>query len=215
MKLLIEQIRKDRGMSIEQLSAETGISESHLKKIGAGYRNPNTLRLQQIATALKCEVRDLFPTDADINDIPDVIETGSQAPYLGDVNGGTPLMIDEPLEQVQQYKLGNSAYAPTMIKTPYHVKDGYVLRVVGESINQEILNGYYVLVDPNISDLASLDGKFIIIRQDGECCCKRYNHTLQLGEPCSDDPSYKPVNLKQPNTDIIGVVRQAFANWGI
>lgn len=202
MKLRINEIRKQKQVDWDVLAERVGLSESHLIKIAHGHKNPNTLRLQQIADALNCKVIDFFESPEGMGDI-------TEAPYRGDVNGGNPLVIED--------RMIDGVDDAIMIKTPGYVKDGYVLRVIGSSVNEDIPNGSYVLIDPHVPDHATINGHYVIIRKDSECTCKRYNHILKRGEPATTvaPHDYEAVDLTAYDTEIIGVVVQSFKNWGL
>ena len=83
MKMRIREIRKSKGLTLEQLAAKAGLSRSHLNQIELGGKSINSLRMQQIAGALGVDVRDLFePTEP------------SHVPVLGRVGAGAEVSMD-------------------------------------------------------------------------------------------------------------------------
>lgn len=60
MELRIKQLRRERGLSQEQLAERAGLSRTYLSQIETGARAPNIARLQQIARALGAVVPDLL-----------------------------------------------------------------------------------------------------------------------------------------------------------
>jgi SOS-response transcriptional repressor LexA len=128
----------------------------------------------------------------------------ASAPYCGEVRGGAPIVINPFNEDTP------------LIPVPFHVRDGYVLRLVGDSMNEEIPTNYLLLIDPHIGFINELDNKIVIINVDGEGSCKKYLHSIRQAVPCSTDLiSHKSISLKSPETQIIGVVRHAFKSWGV
>lgn len=60
MALRVREIRKEKGLSQEQLAAAAGVSRSQLSEIETEAKPANTLRLNAIARALGVSVHDLF-----------------------------------------------------------------------------------------------------------------------------------------------------------
>ncbi len=57
----IKELAKRRGLSLNFVADFSGISRGYLSRILSGERNPTLKVIEQIATALKVRVRDLFP----------------------------------------------------------------------------------------------------------------------------------------------------------
>jgi transcriptional regulator with XRE-family HTH domain len=60
MELRIKELRKARGLTLEQLRGPTGLSRGYLSQLETGSREPSVETLQQIAAAFGVEVKDLF-----------------------------------------------------------------------------------------------------------------------------------------------------------
>lgn len=56
----VRKLRKEKGMSQEQLADVAGIERSYMGTIERGERNPTLLKINQIAKALKLSLSDLF-----------------------------------------------------------------------------------------------------------------------------------------------------------
>jgi len=56
----IKQLRKERGMTQEQLALTANIERSYLGAIERGERSPTLDKISSIAKALKVSVKDLF-----------------------------------------------------------------------------------------------------------------------------------------------------------
>lgn len=56
----IREIRKERGLTIEQLAEMAGLSRSYLTEIELGKKPANEIRLRQIASALSVASSDLL-----------------------------------------------------------------------------------------------------------------------------------------------------------
>ena len=60
MKFLIRDIRRQRGLTLEQLAEKAGISRSYLNELELGAKTINAQRLQQVADALDVHPEDLI-----------------------------------------------------------------------------------------------------------------------------------------------------------
>lgn len=56
----ISDIRRKRGMTSEKLAYENGISKGYMSDIENGKKTPSIKTLDQIATALNVDIRELF-----------------------------------------------------------------------------------------------------------------------------------------------------------
>ncbi len=66
----IRNLRKSKNLSLTELSHLTHISKSYLSKLERNnLYNCNTQTLEKIATALNVNIKDLFYTEFDINDL--------------------------------------------------------------------------------------------------------------------------------------------------
>lgn len=57
---IIKQLRKDMGMTQNQLAEKMGVERSAVAKWEAGAAQPSTAKLPALAEALGCSVADLF-----------------------------------------------------------------------------------------------------------------------------------------------------------
>ena len=58
--ILLRDVRKSKGISLEQLSMMTGISKSHLSYIEREEKEPTISMMVRIALALKVDIKELF-----------------------------------------------------------------------------------------------------------------------------------------------------------
>ncbi len=56
----LRAIRRDRGLSQEELSLETGVHRNYIGGIERGERSPSVVRVAQLADALEIELGELF-----------------------------------------------------------------------------------------------------------------------------------------------------------
>lgn len=64
MKLRIRQLRKDKGLTLEELAEAAGISRSYLNELELGAKTINANRLEQVAKALNVQPEGLFVSTA-------------------------------------------------------------------------------------------------------------------------------------------------------
>jgi DNA-binding XRE family transcriptional regulator len=57
----IKDLRATAGMTQEQLSEKSGLTQSHISRLEAGQHSPNAITLQKIASALGVSISDLDP----------------------------------------------------------------------------------------------------------------------------------------------------------
>lgn len=60
IEILIRNMRKEKGISIVQLSKMTGISKGHLSRIENQETMPTILTIERIAAALKMDSKKLY-----------------------------------------------------------------------------------------------------------------------------------------------------------
>ena len=59
----IRNIRRNRGVSQEELADRAGLDRSYMSGIERGVRNVTVLKLHAVARALKVRVRELLPEE--------------------------------------------------------------------------------------------------------------------------------------------------------
>lgn len=57
----VHKLRKQSGMTQDQLAEKVGVSTKYIQFIEAGTRKPSLKTVYKIAKALEVEVKDLFP----------------------------------------------------------------------------------------------------------------------------------------------------------
>lgn len=57
----IRKIRKQKGLTQEQLAEKIGVSTTWIGYIETGYRRPNLKMVYKIARVLDVRIRDIFP----------------------------------------------------------------------------------------------------------------------------------------------------------
>ena len=81
----------------------------------------------------------------------------------------------------------------------------FALRPEGSSMNLAVMDGSFVIVDPDQRDL--LDGKlYAMMNGEGETTFKRFRADPMRLEPMSDDPEHKTIPLGREPFTVIGRV---------
>ena len=60
IELLIKDIRKEKGITLEQLSKATGVSTSHINDIENNKKEPSLSIAVLLAKALKVDIKELY-----------------------------------------------------------------------------------------------------------------------------------------------------------
>jgi SOS-response transcriptional repressor LexA len=116
------------------------------------------------------------------------------APYAGSVSGGFPV---EPWADNDAPQIPVSKY----------VRDGYVLRLDGDSMNKRIPDGSLMLIDPHATDF---DKKILIMLIDNATTCKMYDALTNEAVPLSHNLAHKNISLNKHDFRILGRVVQWF-----
>ncbi|CDO88189.1 DNA-binding protein [Mycobacterium triplex] len=64
MTALLRAVRRQRGLTLEQLAAQTGLTKSYLSKIERGHSTPSIAVALKVARALEVDVGRLFSDEA-------------------------------------------------------------------------------------------------------------------------------------------------------
>jgi transcriptional regulator with XRE-family HTH domain len=57
----LQKIRKDKGLTQEQLAEKVGVSTTWIGYIETGFKRPNLKFIYKIANVLEVKVKDIFP----------------------------------------------------------------------------------------------------------------------------------------------------------
>lgn len=74
----VYKLRSAKGYSQEELADRAGIARTQITRMEAGTLNPTLSTLQKMASALDCEVRDLFLSSADEASAEEIVALYSQ-----------------------------------------------------------------------------------------------------------------------------------------
>ncbi len=62
--LNVQRLRRDKGLSQEELAHRAEIHQTYLSGVEGGKRNPSVMVLARIAAALRVDIEELFRADA-------------------------------------------------------------------------------------------------------------------------------------------------------
>lgn len=204
---ILKKIRQDRGYTQEELAKKVDTSRSNIANYEVDKNMPSIDMLDRLSEALNVSTDTLLGKEP-IKEI-DLKDKLFLIPIVGRVPAGEPLLAEDNID-------GYLPIDPMMynLSSPDNL---FFLKVVGESMNNIVPNGSFVLVRKQDS---AEDGDVIvaIVNGDDEATLKRFKQ-LESGfvmlEPDSTFPEYTPriVNLRDTEFKIIGKVIGDFKKW--
>lgn len=210
----LENIRKQRHLTLRQVDYKSDVSFSHLSMIEKGSRKALPLTLKELSRVYDIDYIDLLEkagyidlaekekiiTRTPKDNILPFTDKIIQIPVVGKIAAGQPILAEEYIE-------GYLPVDPNIygITTP---EDYFYLKVAGQSMNLKVKNGDYALVHKQ--DYAE-NGDIVvaIVNGDEEATLKKFkklNEQFVLLEPMSSDPTIEAitVDLRDTNFKIIG-----------
>lgn len=197
----LEQIRKQRNLSLRQVDYKSDVSYSHLSMIEKGTRKALPLTLKELSKVYNIDYIDLLEKAGYI-DLAEKerIEKNNEnetlyymCPVYGQISAGQPNWAEECIEGriPIDYNLMN-------IVNP---EEHYFLRVNGESMNKIIKNGAFALIhkQDNVED-----GDIAVVLVNGfDATLKKFTKQgdFIILEPQSNDESFK-AQVYDKNTSI-------------
>lgn len=184
----IKRLRKDRGLSQEELAARvseiTGkdVSIATISKIEKGQMGVKLDWYEMIAEALGISLHEIIAaTPVRLLPIIGQIAAGHWSEAIEDPEGWMP--------------------GPADLGGPH----AFALRAVGDSMDRIVGEGGYIVVDPDLRDLAV--GKVYAVRNvEGETTFKQYSAEPPQLVPCSNNPKHRPIPIGQDPFVVIGRV---------
>lgn len=181
----LSALMEARGTNPKRLARDAGLGETAIRDIMKGRSdNPKVDTIHKIADALQVP---LYRLTTNIESAQPV----RYVPLVGAISAGDwMLAIQEPLGHV-----------PTMDGGPR----AFAVRVQGDSMDMIVVDGDYVVVDPD--DCGLVDGRlYAVMNGSGETTFKRYRSNPARLEPCSTNSKHKTIVLGQHHCSVIGRV---------
>ena len=206
----LKALRKEKELSQQGLADVIGISKSSINMYERGEREPSFETMESFAdffnvdmdylhgrqgSKRKVDVTGAF-REAHYN-LPEEIRPAVKRryKYLGEIACGEPIFADEQFE--------------TYIDLESDTNADFVLKAKGDSmINARIHDGDMVFIkeQPDVAD-----GEIAAVIIDDEATLKRvykYDDHISL---CSENPRYKPINIKADEGKNIRIIGKAVA----
>jgi repressor LexA len=204
---ILKKIRQDRGFTQEELAKKVDTSRSNIANYEVDKNMPSIDMLDKLSEALNVSTDTLLGKEP-IKEI-DLIDKLFLIPIVGRVPAGEPLLAEENIE-------GYLPIDPIMynLTSPDNL---FFLRVVGESMNNIVPDGSFVLVKKqNYAETG--DVVVALVNGDNEATLKRFkdlDNNFVMLEPDSTLQEFTPriINLRDTEFKIIGKVIGDFKKW--
>lgn len=202
-------LREEKGLKKKELANLLGVKSQSIGQYERGERDLSTAKLIKFANFFGVTTDYLLgvsstreSASADLNNLLHI-------PVLGKVPAGTPVLA---VENIVKYL----PISPDMFSLKEE-RDLFFLKVDGESMNNIVANGSYVLVRKQ-EYAENGDIVVAIVNEEDEATLKRYkiiDNQFVILEPDSSNPEFEPiiVNLKNQNFRIIGKVIGSYKEW--
>lgn len=172
----LRELRKDKKMSMKELGAIFGLSESTISLYETGRRRIDTDMLQRFADFFEVSVDYILGRDIQHSSK----KNGIKIPVLGRVAAGIPI---EAIEEILDYEEIDEAMAKT--------GDFFALRIAGTSMEPRMKDGDVVIVRKQDS-VENGEIAVVLVNGDDATCKKVSIHENGLSL-VSINPSYAPM----------------------
>lgn len=205
---IIKKLRIEKGITQEELAKVVGLQRSAIAKYELGIVD----NMKQTTIKIMADYFNVKPSylmgleeEQPKNIFTDLL----YIPLVGKIRAGEPILAEENIED-------NLVISCSMYNL--HSAEGlFFLKVIGDSMNNIIPNGGYVLIRQQ--DTAE-NGDIVVavVNGDNEATLKRFkqlDNNFVMLEPDSTFNEYQPliINLKDTEFKIIGKVIGDFKKW--
>jgi repressor LexA len=183
-KLLLKEYREAAGITQQQLAVKTGIPLGTIQDWEQTGRSPRDMRrLVPIAEALGCFVDNLLGREVPKGAIR--IKPAGKAVMLayGRIAAGMPIEMCEAVEEIE-------VTAPLKERHP----DAYILIVKGDSMNEEVADGHFAVIDPSAE---VHNGDIAAVNVNG------YDATLKIWHKTSNSVILSPSSTNLEHKDLV------------
>lgn len=188
----LKRFREARGLKQEQLAELVGVAQATIQRWESGNREPKHADLEKLAYHLGVTVAQFFGGEVS-NIRPEGAEDLVDFTLLGDVPAG-------PWREAIRTS-SNKVQVPAS-EAP---KQGYALRVQGDSMDLVVPEGTTILVNPSDTDLWPTK-LYVVMDEYGDVTFKRYLDNPARLVPCSSNPAHKEIPLSGGGFKILGRV---------
>ena len=200
----IKLLREEKGMSQKELATKLSLSEGSISLYENESRKPSYEVLIKLSEIFNCSIDYIVGNSNEKNSNVeyDLSQRVFWIPIVGRVPAGTPVLADENIEGY--FPISPNWYG---ITSPDNL---FFLKVVGDSMNNTIENGSYVLIRKQ--DFAE-NGDIIValVNGDNEATMKRFeqiNSNLIALKPDSTNKEYsvRYIDLATTEFKIVGKI---------
>lgn len=204
---ILKKVRLDRGYTQEELAKKVDTSRSNIANYEVDKNMPSIEMLDKLSEVLNVSTDTLLGKEKIKQN--ELIDKLFLIPIVGKVPAGEPLLAEDNIE-------GYLPIDPMM----YHLSSPdniFFLKVVGESMNNVVPDGSYVLIRKQ--DYAETgDVVVALVNGDNEATLKRFKQidtNFVMLEPDSTLQEFTPriINLRDTEFKIIGKVIGDFKKW--
>lgn len=189
----IRKLRKERSMSMEELALAISpdVGMTTIAKLETGRMALSLDWTLKIAAALGVSKHDIIADDDGFRMLPLIGKIAA---------GGWAEALENPLR-----------YMPVP-GTDLTGRE-FILQVHGDSMNQLVDDGGFVVVDPDKVELKA--GKLYALRNgEGDTTFKRFEDSPPRLVPCSTNPVHQPILVGQEPFTVIGRVKRGWRDFG-
>lgn len=182
----IATIRRERGLSQDQLAELALLHRVTLAKYESGGVEPGALALSRIADALNVSTDELLCRTEKLPPFISIVKTS--VPVIGEIACGTPITAQQNIEGFADLPDGVSA--------------DFALRCRGDSMSQTFEQGDLVLIKqtPDVQP-----GQIAAVGVNGEATLKRVYRQDRNVVCVSDNPAYAPQIYPAEDVTIYGL----------
>lgn len=201
MQTKLKELRKERHYTQEQMADYLGVSYVQYYKYEKGQTDLSTDTLIKIAQLFECTTDEILGIEKKtiVNAFP--LEKPILLPVYGEIAAGVPISAD-------QSPTGEYIYEDKQYGDGNHI----VLRVVGDSMSPDIVNGSYAII--RCQRYAQPNQIVAVCIEDNYATLKKYvpqPNGLVIFQPIN--PTYQPIVVSKKQMEngevvIIGVLRE-------
>lgn len=203
----IKDIRKKLGYTMKELSLIVGVSEATISRWESGdIANMKQNNIVSLANALNIsplQVLDFDDTSIKSNSINADLYEYKYFPVS--ISAGSL----ENIDSIQEYEL--ISLSDKILGKYAKSKNIILLKINGESMNNIIPNGSYIIVDTSRNTIHDIkDRDIVVFSENGSYSVKRYINDVSnqriLFKPDSTDDTFTPIEVKYENTEYLRLI---------
>ncbi len=195
--LRIKELRKNKGLSLKKLGEELGVAESTMSLYENEKRQVDYSTLIKLSNIFDVTIDYLLGNDdtkLPEGAIPVDVSTFIKIPVYGEVSAGTGCFAENHI-------IGYEYISPDSIS---QYEEYFFLKVKGDSMEPQICNGDYALIQKQTSVDSGSIAVVIIDNEDG--VIKKVNYGSDWIELVSFNPYYPPRRFEGSDVQRISVV---------